>query len=511
MTRGLSGPPEAIALDLPGGVECNARAFEDRDTVTQPVVPLAEDFAPASKADWLALVGKTLKGAGIDSLIARTADNLSIAPLYTAEDGASLPPFLPVARGGARAWDIRATVGHPDSAETQARGLEALAGGAESLLVEIDDGRGQGVRLSSADDLARVLDGVMTDVAPVALDAGFLGPAAAGWLGTVAKASPAAPLAFHLDPLSAFAARGSSPGPIEAHVAEGASLAARLAETYPNASLFLASGAVVHEAGGTPAWSLGFAAAAGLAYAKALVEAGLTLEAAFARITLGLAADAQPLGVIAKMRAARVVWTRITRACGAPSSARIQARSSGRMLTRADRWTNLIRLTAAGFGAAVGGADIIALGAFTDAIGHPDAFALRMARNTQLILMEEAMLGKVADPAGGAWALDAQTADLARAGWASFVAIEAAGGIVSALRDGVIARAVDAAREDLTRALASRATRIIGVTDFVPSEAAPAAGATDEAEAWTAPDCGRPGPDSHCPPLAAIRLEDLAP
>jgi methylmalonyl-CoA mutase len=479
--------------------------------VTIPVIPLAEGFAPVSRTDWLALVEKTLKGGSLETLVGRTADKLPIAPLHTAADSPSPPAFIPAARDMAGGWDIRARIDHPDPASANAESLQALAGGANSLLVELDDGRGRGARVDSADAFARILDAVMTDVAPVALDAGFMGPAAARWLDAVAKASPAAPLALHLDPLSAFAAAGASPGPIEAHLTEAATVAARLAETYPRAGLFLASGAVVHEAGGTPAWAIGFAAASAVAYAKALVDAGLSMEAAFGRITLGLAADAQPLGVIAKVRAARMVWTRITQVCGAPSPARIEARSSARMLTRADRWTNLIRLTAAGFGAAVGGADSVVLGAFTDALGRPDPFALRMARNTQLILMEEALLGKVADPAGGAWALEAQTADLARAAWSVFVSIEAAGGVVAALREGLIAQAVDAAREDIKTALASRAARIIGVTDFASSEPAPAAELDAPSAAGSRVDPRLPGPDSHCPPLAAIRLEDLAP
>jgi methylmalonyl-CoA mutase len=498
-----------MTLDLPGPVECKSRAFEDQGAVTRAVIPLAESFAPVSRADWLALVGKTLKGAGVEALVGRTADDLPLAPLYTAEDSPAPLPFVPAAREGSRSWDIRARISHPDPAVAQAQALEALAGGAASLLLEIEDGRGRGARLGSAGDLAQALDGVMTDVASVALDAGFLGPAAAVWLGAAAKASPVAPLALHLDPLSAFAAAGASPGPIEGHLTGAAAVAARLAETYPRASLFLASGAVVHEAGGAPAWALGFAAATAVAYAKALVAAGMPIPAAFARITLGLAADAQPLGVIAKARAARVLWTRITQACGISAPARIEARTSGRMLTRADRWTNLIRLTAAGFGAAVGGADIIVMGAFTDAIGLPDAFPMRMARNTQLILMEEAHLGKVADPAGGAWALEAQTANLARAAWANFVAIEAAGGVVAALRDGLIARAVDAARADLQTALASRQAKIIGVTDFASSEPTPAADAAERPSAGVSADARQPGPDSHCPPLTAIRLEDL--
>jgi methylmalonyl-CoA mutase len=115
------------------------------------------------------------------------------------------------------------------------------------------------------DSLARALSGVVLDAAPVALDAGFLGPRAADWLAVLAKGAPEARLGFHLDPLSAFAEQGSSPGPIGAHLSAAAQTAARHAGAYPKASRFLASGRVVHEAGGSDGQELGFMAAAALA------------------------------------------------------------------------------------------------------------------------------------------------------------------------------------------------------------------------------------------------------
>jgi methylmalonyl-CoA mutase len=475
--------------------------------VTTPTIPLADGFPAASHADWLALVAKTLKGAGVETLSTRTVDGLEIRPLYTPQDAAPALPFAPAPRGGERGWDVRARVAASDPALANREALDALAGGAGSLLIELDSGAG-GVAVASAEDLARVLDGVEAELAPIALDPGARGATAAGWLHDVAKASPGARLAFHLDPLSAFAAGGESAGPIDAHVRAAAVLGAQLAETYPRASLFLASGVVAHEAGGSPALELAFAAAAAVTYAKALVAAGLSMRDAFDRVSLGLAVDAEPLASIAKLRAARAVWTRIVRACGTVVPARIEARSSRRMLTRADRWTNLIRLTSAGFGAAVGGADAIVLGAFTDALGPADAFAERMARNTQLVLMEEGQLGRVADPAGGSWAIEAQTDDLAQAAWEAFVAIEAAGGLAAALKGEIVADAVARSREALKGAIDDRALRIIGVTDFPPAEETPSPG-----PATAAPRAHEPrasGPDDTCPPLAPIRLEEMA-
>jgi methylmalonyl-CoA mutase len=387
---------------------------------------------------------------------------------------------------------------HPDPARANADILEDLAGGASSVLLAVWDPA----------DLPRALEGVMTDVAPVALDAGFLGPKAADALGEIAKAGPEAPLALHLDPISAFAKAGVSPGPIESHLISAATVAARLSGIYPKASLMLASGQVVHEAGGSEAQELAFMAAAAVAYAKALVRAGLSMEAAFAGVVLRLAADQDYFLTIAKLRAARRIWGRITEACGAGAPARVEARTSGRMLAAADPWTNLVRLTAAGFAAAVGGADTIVLGAFTDVLGLPSPLARRQARNTQLVLMEEAHLGRVADPADGAGYLDALTEGLAQEGWRRFQAIEAAGGLIEALRSGRIADDAAAARAALAAEVREGRRKIVGVTDFKPAHAE--AVDFEPVDAFPEVSARLPGPDSTCPPLTAWRLEEAA-
>ncbi|THD59343.1 methylmalonyl-CoA mutase family protein [Phenylobacterium sp.] len=457
------------------------------------------DFPPATEADWRKLVDKTLGEAPFSSLEKATAEGLAVAPLY----GQAARPKAPARAVSAdRAWEVATVTAHPDPARANAEILADLLGGAAGAVVRIDPAGKTGVAVGSAADLARVLDDVILEFAPVTLDAGFLGPQAADWLGAVAKASPTALVRFHLDPLSAFAEAGASPGPIEAHLISAANVAARLAETYPHAQFFLASGRVVHEAGGGEAGEVAFAAAAAIAYAKALARAGMPMAKAFGHITLGLSADADYFVTIAKLRAARAVWARIATACGAQPTARIEARSSRRMLTARDAWTNMIRLTAAGFGAAVGGADTVILGAFTDAIGLPTAFARRQSRNAQLVLMEEAHIGRVADPAAGAGYLEALTDEIARAAWARFQAIEAAGGIVAALTAGRIAEDVAA-----VRAARPAEPKIIGVTAFPPAKETPVETELTAARpAAAAPSPRLPGPDSACPPLAPMRL-----
>ncbi|HLY80281.1 MAG TPA: methylmalonyl-CoA mutase family protein, partial [Caulobacteraceae bacterium] len=220
--------------------------------------------------------------------------------------------------------------------------------------------------------------------------------------------------------------------------------------------------------------------------------------------------DADPFLGVARLRAARRIWARLAGACGAGAAARIEARSSGRMLTRADPWTNMIRLTAGAFAGAVGGADAVALGAFTDALGPPTAFARRQSRNVQLVLAEEANLGRVIDPAAGSGYVETMTEALARTGWAQFQAIEHAGGVVRALENGLIADMVAIDRAELSGRLSRRELKLVGVTDFAAEDLKPAEIAAPTPRAANAPSPRLPGPDSRCPPLAPIRLEDLA-
>jgi methylmalonyl-CoA mutase len=460
---------------------------------------LTTDFPPATEGQWRALVDKTLGDTPFESLGKTTVEGLPIAPLY----GQAASPAAPARQPAPdRAWEVATLTAHPDAARANSEILADLRGGAAACLLRIDPTGAAGVAVGSERDLARALDGVILELAPVALDAGFLGPQAADWLSAAAKASPGALLRFHLDPLSALAQSGASPGPVEAHLISAANVAVRMAETHPQAQLFLASGRVVHEAGGGEALEVATASAAAVAYAKALVRANLPIEAAFARITLGLSADADYFVTIAKLRAARAVWARLAGACGADPAARIEVHSSRRMLAARDAWTNMIRLTAAGFGAAVGGADTVILGAFTDALGLPTEFARRQSRNTQLVLMEEAHIGRVADPAAGAGYIEALTDQIARAAWADFQAIEAAGGIITALGSGQIARGV-------TAAVAARPEpRLIGVNAFPPDKETPVEVELAAARAVQAPSPRLPGPDGQCPPLKPIRLAE---
>jgi methylmalonyl-CoA mutase len=449
-------------------------------------------FPTPSPADWKALADKALKDRPLESLLHLDADQLVVRPLYAAATGVE-PLFAPRASDAeGRPWDLRTLVEGDDPAAVNAAVLADLEGGAASVVLK-------GAAVADSERLARALDGVALELAAVGLDAGLDAPEAANALAAAAKGSPRAKLMFHMDPLSAFAETGEAPRSLEEHLTLAANTAARHAAAYPEASYFLASGRVAHEAGGSNGQELAFAAANAVALVKAAVEAGMTAEQALKGVVLGVSVDQEYFDGLAKVRALRLMWRSIGKAFGGETPAVIEARSSRRMLAARDPWPNLLRLTAAGFAGAVGGADAVVLDGFTRAEGRPDAFARRQARNTQLVLMEEAHVGRVDDPAAGSWFLDQRTRDLAEAGWAEFQTIEAEGGIVEALRGHVIQGRIARSRQALEAALASGGTQMVGVTKFVDPEPRPAA-------AEPAPSTPIEGGGDACAPLTPIRL-----
>lgn len=452
---------------------------------------MSETFPTPSPADWRTLAEKALKDRPLESLVHLDADGLAVRPLYAAATGVE-PLFAPrPSEADGRAWDLRAIIEGDSPAVVNAEVLTELEGGAASVVL-------RGAILKDSEPLSQALDGVALELAAVALDAGLDGPDAANALAVAAKGSPRAKLLFHMDPVSAFAASGSAPRSMEEHLTLAANTAARHAGAYPDARFFLASGRVAHEAGGSIGQELAFAAASAVALIKASVAGGMSVEQALRGTVLGVSVDQEYFDGLAKVRALRLIWRSISRAFGVEAPAVIEARSSRRMLAARDPWPNLLRLTAAGFAGAVGGADAVVLDGFTRAEGTPDAFARRQARNTQLVLMEEASLGRVDDPAAGSWYLDQRTRELAEAAWEEFRIIEAEGGILDALRGGLIQPRIGRARLAREHALAAGSAHLVGVTKFVDPE--PRWTHTDvEVETATA------GGGDACEPLTPIR------
>jgi methylmalonyl-CoA mutase len=424
---------------------------------------------PADETQWRALVEQGLKGAKWDRLVGKTADGVPIQPLYreadfaTAGDPAGFPAAAPFVRGSrAGAWTIRQAYEHPDPAQTNAEILTDLAGGVGGIELVLGDG---GVGIRNAGDLDVALADVILEAAPISLDGADL--TAATMLEAKLKGVAAAGTAFNLDPIGTLMRTGASS---ESALTDAAGFAARVHDALPEARSLRVDARPVHEAGGTEAQEIGAALSVGIAYLRVLTEDdGLAIDDAAATLSVAASVGADVLLEAAKLRALRLCWARVLEASGASPEARaayIHAFTSRRMMTRYDAWTNILRVTTAAFAAAAGGADAITTYPFTDALGLPTPFARRVARNTQNVLLEECRLGHVADPAGGAWFVEHMTRDLAAKAWDVMQLIEARGGIVAALRTGLLQDLVGGARAARQRAVATRRETITGVTDY---------------------------------------------
>ncbi|EYT91315.1 heterodimeric methylmalonyl-CoA mutase small subunit, partial [Frankia casuarinae] len=448
---------------------------------------LAADFPEATRADWQTLVLQVLRKSGVateattpgeveELLATRTYDGLRIRPLYTAENtpagGVGLPGFAPFVRGGRAqgagtgGWDVRALHDNPDATLAAEAVLADLENGATSLWLRLGPA---GLPIGG---LGAVLREVYLDLAPIVLDAGELTAAAAEeFFGLVAaRGLPGSQLTGSLgaDPIG-LAARTGLPAGGPVGLAEAVSLAGRCVREFPGIRALVVDAQPYHRAGGSDAEELGASLATGVTYLRELTEAGLSLAEALAQIEFRYAVTADQFSSIAKLRAARRMWSRVAEMCGAEPADRAQrqhAVTSAAMMTRRDPWVNMLRTTLACFGAGVGGADAVTVLPFDTRLGRSDDFSRRIARNTQALLQEESSLIRVTDPAGGSWYVESLTAGLAEAAWAWFTEIERAGGIVAGLRSGLVAERIAATWATRSDAIAHRRDPITGVSEF---------------------------------------------
>ncbi|MBI1399250.1 methylmalonyl-CoA mutase family protein [Hyphomonas sp.] len=446
------------------------------------ILPFSSAFPEATEADWLREVEKALKGKSAETLTRKTADGLDIKPLYresdfpAAADPLGVPGQAPFLRGKTAApdkwlpWDIRQRVAHPSPAEANAEILRDLERGVSSVEIRIDGSGQDGVQLCSLADFRTALEGVDASIAAVALDsASGMGTRTAALLGQWAEGqadTSKLKLDFNLDPLGALAKTGRIEGGLDAAFGKTGALAAALAAKFPAANLFRIDGTITHEAGGSEAQELGGLIAAAIDTMRRL-NGTVDLAQAADRTIFAIALDANYGVGIAKLRAARRLWARCLEALGLkPAPMKLQGVTSARMLTKYDPWTNMLRGTSAAFAGAVGGADILTVRAFNEALGLPEELGRRIARNTQVIAMEESQLGRVADATGGAWFTETLADDLAKAAWAEFQKIESEGGFGASLMSGAFQARVSAVREARARDVSRRKIPVTGVSEY---------------------------------------------
>ncbi|MCB2101708.1 MAG: methylmalonyl-CoA mutase subunit beta, partial [Rhodobacterales bacterium] len=469
--------------------------------------PLAGEFPTPSRDEWLSLVDKALKGAPFDKmLVSRTYDGITIQPLYGRGDRpgegdpSGFPGAAPFTRGaraaGATAgWDVRQLHLHPDPGTCNAEIRRDIERGVTSLRLRLhaaarrgldSDAGGDltgedGVIIDRLDDLDRALKDIDLVAAPVSLEPGAAFAAGAALMAALWRrrgiADGDARGTFGADPLGTLAAEGALTQGLDDALAALGALAAATAATYgPGVRSVMVDTRPYHGAGATSSQDLAIAMATGVAYLRALTAAGMDIDAACGQIAFTLAVDCNQFQSIAKLRAARRLWARVTQACGASDGARgmvVNAETAHRMLTRRDPWVNMLRATVAAFAAGVGGADSVTVLSFDSALGEPGELGRRMARNTQLVLQEESNLHRVIDPAGGAWYPEHLTDDLCTAAWALFQEIEGKGGMAQALTSGWIGQTLDAAFAAREKNLDKRKDPLTGVSEFPNIHEAP--------------------------------------
>lgn len=478
---------------------------------------LAKGFPAATYDQWRALVDKALKGADFDKrLVSRTADGLKINPLYTRKDAlvaaeSAVPGAAPFTRGtkavrDGLGWDIRTFHIESDPKTANAAILEDLEGGVHSVALQVG---GIGLPVSK-EALATALDDVLLDVCPIVLMAGENAFDAAMALMAVWEERGIKPAdrqgSFGADPLGMLAITGRLYEPVETALARSIALM-KASEASPRVMAMTADGVGYHTAGASEAQELACMLATLVAYLRAANAAGIAPKDALAKINVSLAADADEFSTIAKLRAARRLIWRVADACGAGDAAakvHLACPTSYRIMAKRDPWTNILRTTIACAGAALGGADSIIVLPFTFALGKPDSFARRVARNIQIVCQEESSLGRVTDPAGGSWYAENLTDDMAAKAWEIFQDIEARGGMLAALTTGYIQEIIEKTAEARAKAIAIGKQQLTGVSAF------PLLGDDGvHAEPWPAPKKG-PTPEAaiEVTPLRQHRLAE---
>jgi len=449
------------------------------------------DFPAATAADWRAKVEAELAGRDFDrSLVSELAGVGRVEPLYTAEDTAEWtagprPGVHPFLRGSAaerNRWALCPIYDRWSPEEVQREIVADLRGGADGILLRFDravrrgtvrasDVGRDGIALYRIDDFRSALDDVHIEMIQIRLEAGGRTSEAASLLLAIAKERglerEELALYFGFDLVGTLAEVGSLPRPLASYDDEMAALC-RYVETHlPRSRSLAVSSRAFHNAGADPALELACVLGSLAETLRRLGAAGVSPERVARQTELSVSIGNDLFVEVAKLRALRLLWSRMLEACGSnPVPPTIHAQSSERSLSVRDPWVNMLRVTSHAVAAAVGGVQAVSTAGFDRSVGDCSELARRVARNTQLILGEESGLSTVVDPAGGSYFVESLTRQMAESAWSLFQEIEAGGGILKLLLSGELARRIEESWSGHERRLATRELAVTGVSAF---------------------------------------------
>jgi methylmalonyl-CoA mutase len=458
-------------------------------------------------SDWEKLANKELTGPP-NSLNWHTPEGIVVKPLYTEADTenlphlGSLPGFAPFTRGpratmyAGRPWTIRQYAGFSTAEESNAFYRKALAAGQKGLSVAFDlathrgydsdhprvtgDVGKAGVAIDSVEDMKILFDRIPLDEMSVSMTMnGAVIPILANFIVAGEEQGVAREKlsgTIQNDILKEFMVRNTYIYPPEASMRIVADIIEFTAKEMPKFNSISISGYHMQEAGATLVQELAFTLADGREYVRAALAKGLDVDDFAGRLSFFFAIGMNFFMEAAKLRAARLLWSRIMTEFNPkkPSSSmlRTHCQTSGVSLQEQDPYNNIIRTAYEALSAALGGTQSLHTNSFDEAIALPTETSARIARNTQLILQHETGVTKVVDPLAGSYYVESLTAELAEKAWALIEEVEALGGMTKAIDTGLPKRMIEQAATRRQAAVDRGDEVIVGVNKYrLPEEA----------------------------------------
>jgi methylmalonyl-CoA mutase len=420
-------------------------------------------------ADWQTLAQKELGTTPLAALTWPTPEGIEVKPLYTAEDAqdAGLPGFAPFTRGvratmyAGRPWTVRQYAGFSTAEDSNAFYKRNLAAGQMGLSVAFDlathrgydsdhprvpgDVGKAGVAIDSIEDMKILFADIPLDKMSVSMTMnGAVLPCLAFYIVAAEEQGVSADKlsgTIQNDILKEFMVRNTYIYPPAPSMRIVADIISYTSEKMPKYNSISISGYHMHEAGATAVQELAFTLADGMEYVRAAQAQGLDVDAFAGRLSFFFGIGMNFFMEVAKLRAARLLWSRIMSNFGAkrPGSLmlRTHCQTSGVSLTEKDPYNNIIRTTLEALAATLGGTQSLHTNSFDEAVALPTDFSARISRNTQLILQEESNITRVVDPLGGSYYVESLTNELAEKAWALIEEVEAIGGMTKAVESGM--------------------------------------------------------------------------
>jgi methylmalonyl-CoA mutase len=470
--------------------------------MSQPPPESVPEFAPATLEAWVQAARKSAPGGDVAALDWVTPDGIRVKPLYTAQDTAhlphtdTLPGFEPFIRGpqatmyAVRPWTIRQYAGFSTAEESNAFYRKALAAGGQGVSVAFDlathrgydsdhprvtgDVGKAGVAIDSVEDMKILFDQIPLDKVSVSMTMnGAVLPVLAGYVVAAEEQGVAQDQlsgTIQNDILKEFMVRNTYIFPPEPSMKIIGDIIEYTARHMPKFNSISISGYHMQEAGANQALELAFTLADGKEYVKTATAKGMDVDDFAGRLSFFWAIGMNFYLEIAKMRAARLLWTRIMKGFDAkkPKSLmlRTHCQTSGWSLTEQDPYNNVVRTTIEAMAAVFGGTQSLHTNSFDEAIALPTEFSSRIARNTQLIIQEETHITSVVDPWAGSYMMESLTQEMADKAWAIIEEVEAMGGMTKAVDSGWAKLKIEAAAAEKQARIDSGKDVIVGVNKY---------------------------------------------